>query len=169
MAKSRWKEIEGVILAHGAVAARRIDPRRVPTAEWVRLKCQFGCGGYGQCLMCPPYAPEPEQTRRLLDAYSTGFLIHWGHESGGREALAEIERQAFLKGYYKAFAMASGPCDLCNECDLEGDCNHPSQARPSMEACGIDVFQTARDAGFPIEVVTGPKDTPNFYSLLLVE
>ena len=38
-----------------------------------------------------------------------------------------------------------------------------------MEACGIDVFQTAHDAGFPLEVVTSRDDTPNFYSLLLVE
>jgi predicted metal-binding protein len=83
--------------------------------------------------------------------------------------VAEIERQVFLKGFYKAFAMASGPCELCEECNLDGDCRYPYEARPSMEACGIDVFQTAREAGFPIEVLTSCEDTPNFYSLLLVE
>jgi predicted metal-binding protein len=65
--------------------------------------------------------------------------------------------------------MATGPCELCRECNLEAGCAHPDQARPSMEACGIDVFQTARDAGFPIQVVTSCEDTANFYSLLLVE
>ena len=87
----------------------------------------------------------------------------------GREALARIEREAFLMGYYRAFAMASGPCRLCDECDTAGPCRHPDLARPAMEACGIDVFQTAREAGLPIRVVTHEKDTPNFYSLLLVE
>jgi predicted metal-binding protein len=38
-----------------------------------------------------------------------------------------------------------------------------------MEACGIDVFQTARKAGFPIEVVARRRDVPHYYSLLLVE
>ena len=169
MAKNPWKEVEDIILSRGAAGVRKIDPRQVPTAEWVRLKCQFGCGGYGQSLTCPPYAPTPDQTRKLLDGYSVGVLIHWGHETGGRKALAKMERQVFLKGWYKAFAMASGPCELCSECDLEGGCDHPSQARPSMEACGIDVFQAARNAGFPIQVVTCRKDRPNFYSLLLVE
>ncbi|HID55545.1 TPA: hypothetical protein EYP37_03380, partial [Candidatus Poribacteria bacterium] len=35
----------------------------------------------------------------------------------------------------------------------EPGCRHPRQARPSMEACGIDVYRTAKTAGFPIEVV----------------
>jgi predicted metal-binding protein len=169
MSRNALKQVEKIILAHGAARLRRVNPRQIPTAEWVRLKCQFGCDGYGQCLTCPPYAPTPDQTRRLLDGYSTGFLIYWGHEAGGRKALAQMERQAFLKGWHKAFAMGSGPCELCRECDLEGPCAHPSQARPSMEACGIDVFQTARNAGFPIQVVACRRGVPDFYSLLLLE
>jgi len=169
MARSPFKEIESILAASGAKEVRKIDPRRVPTAQWVRMKCQYGCGGYGQCLTCPPYSPTPEQTRRMLDEYRAAFLIHWGRKSGGRKALAEIERQVFLKGYYKAFTMASGPCGLCRKCNLEGPCRQPYLARPSMEACGIDVYQTARQAGFPIRVVTCYEDVPNYYSLLLVE
>lgn len=29
-------------------------PRQVFTATWVRLRCQYGCSEYGQCLTCPP-------------------------------------------------------------------------------------------------------------------
>jgi predicted metal-binding protein len=169
MRKKSWKGIEDIILKSGAEAARKVDPRGIPTAQWVRMKCQFGCGGFGQCLTCPPHSPTPEQTRRMLDEYTVGFLIYWGHKSGGRRVLAEIERQVFLGGYYKAFAIASGPCELCRQCNLEKPCRHPDLARPAMEACGIDVFQSARDAGFPIRVVTSYEDIPNFYSLLLVE
>jgi predicted metal-binding protein len=167
--KNGLAKVEGIILSRHVAGLRRVDPRKVPTAEWVRIKCQFGCGGYGQCLTCPPYAPTPEQTRRLLDSYTIGYLIHWGHKAGKRQALADIEREIFLAGWHKAFAMATGPCELCRECNVEEGCTHPSLARPSMEACGIDVFQTARDAGFPIRVVTSHKDKPNFFSLLLVE
>jgi len=163
------ERIRRLILQAGAAGVRRVAPERVPTAEWVRWKCQFGCGGYGSCLTCPPRSPTPEQTRRMLDGYSVAYLIHWGSRAAGREALAEIERRVFLMGFYKAFALASGPCELCEDCELDGRCRRPYQARPSMEACGIDVFRTARDAGFPIRVLTSRRQRPNFYSLLLVE
>jgi hypothetical protein len=38
-----------------------------------------------------------------------------------------------------------------------------------MEACGIDVFATARANGFPIEVLTDRSCPENCYGLLLIE
>jgi hypothetical protein len=38
-----------------------------------------------------------------------------------------------------------------------------------MEACGINVFKTARDNGFPIEVVRTYEDERNIFGLILVE
>ncbi len=38
-----------------------------------------------------------------------------------------------------------------------------------MEACGIDVFQTARGNGFPIEVVRGADEVRNVDGVILVE
>ena len=55
------------------------------------------------------------------------------------------------------------------QCDLEGACRHAEESRPAMEACGIDVFATARAAGFPIEVVTSHECEQNYYGLVLVE
>ena len=51
----------------GVIDARIISPSEVETAAWVRLKCQYGCDGYGQSLVCPPYTPTPEQMRRILE------------------------------------------------------------------------------------------------------
>lgn len=140
----------------GAAAAKVISPRDVFTAEWVRRKCQYGCGGYGRRLTCPPYSPTPQETRRMLDEYEVAI----------QEIIAQ-EREAFLSGYYKAFGMGAGPCRLCDVCDLEGGCKHPDKARPAMEACGIDVFKTARKAGFPIQVVRDYGCSQNCYGLLL--
>ncbi len=162
-------KVEDIIRRHGPQGVARVSPADVVTAEWVRMKCQFGCGGYGRCLTCPPHSPEPQRTRRMLDEYSTAYLIRWGSEGGGRDVLAEIERDTFLAGWYRAFVFAEGPCSLCRPCPLEPPCRHPREARPSMEACGIDVYETARRAGFPLQVVTTHEDKPNFYSLLLVE
>jgi hypothetical protein len=38
-----------------------------------------------------------------------------------------------------------------------------------MEACGIDVFKTARDNGFRIEVVRTRDVVENIFGLVLVE
>ena len=79
----------------------------------------------------------------------------------------DIEREIFLDGYWKAFAMASGPCELCTKCGKF--CKYPEKARPSMEACGIDVFSTVRANGFPIKVVRSRKCKANYYGLILLE
>jgi len=162
-------EVEGLIREHKPRGVACVSPADVVTAEWVRMKCQFGCGGYGMCLTCPPHSPTPSQTRRMLDEYETGFLTWWGHDHRDRRELADIERGAFLLGHYRAFMMASGPCSLCRPCPMERPCRYPYAARPAMEACGVDVYETAHRAGFPLRVVTCRDDKPNFYSLLLVE
>jgi hypothetical protein len=38
-----------------------------------------------------------------------------------------------------------------------------------MEACGIDVFRTVREHGFPIQVLTSRDDRRDSYGLVLVE
>jgi predicted metal-binding protein len=169
MPQRRLSQVEEILRKHNARGIAQVKPAEVVTAEWVRFKCQYGCGGYGACLTCPPHSPTPQQTRRLLDEYCVAYLIWWGAESGGRQVLGAIEREVFLTGWYRALALAEGPCMLCEPCPLELPCRHPYQARPSMEACGIDVYETARRAGFPLQVVTCREDTPNYYSLLLVE
>jgi len=63
--------------------------------------------------------------------------------------------------------MGSGPCNLCDRC--EKFCRYPSQARPSMEACGIDVFNTVRANGFSIEVLRTTSCEANYYGVVLKE
>ncbi len=162
------RSVEDVLRRYTARDFRRVDPADVVTAEWVRMKCQFGCGGYGRCLTCPPHSPTPERTRRMLDEYRAAYVIWWGKDSPDRETLGEIEREVFLQGHWRAFMFACGPCGLCSPCPLEYPCRHPRAARPAMEASGIDVYETAHRAGLPIEVVTCHEDVPNFYSLLMV-
>ena len=155
----------------GAADAKIIALATVVTAPWVRLKCQYGCGGWGRRLTCPPYSPTPEQTRKVLDCYSTAVLVHIPGEGKWRsikQIVSDLEREVFLAGHYKAFAFGSGPCDLCDECNLTF-CDHASQARPAMEAVGIDVFATARANGFTIDVVKDYSCPKNYYGLVLVE
>jgi len=158
----------------GVDGAKQIDPRSVVTAEWVRMKCQFGCTGFGLSLCCPPSTPTPDITRKVIDSYEKAILLHRRLKKSERskllnETVVRLEIEMFLDGYYKAWCMGSGPCRLCKECDLTAPCKHGYEARPSMEACGIDVFKTARDNGFHIEVVKTHEDERNVFGVILVE
>lgn len=81
----------------------------------------------------------------------------------------KIEAQAFSLGYRFAAGFIAGSCKLCPECvaiDSHGPCRHPFRARPSMEAVGIDVYQTAENAGLPFDIP--PKNKTAWNGLVLV-
>lgn len=153
----------------GALDARVVSPENVYTGAWVRFKCMFGCDGYASSRNCPPYTPTPGQTREMLDGYETAILIHGDKTVDIRHVVVSLEKELFLAGYYKAFGLACGPCRLCQECSFEGPCRNADKARPAMESFGIDVYATARAAGFPIEVVTSYYSEMDFYGLVLVK
>ncbi len=134
----------------------------------MRWKCQFGCGGYGESLTCPPYSPTPEKTKEVLKNYKKDILIHGDEHTEISEIVVKLEKEAFLAGYYKAYGMGAGPCNLCDTCNVKKPCKNPDEARPSMEGSGIDVFQTARNNGFKIEVLRSPDCKANYFGLLLV-
>lgn len=163
----------------GADDAVIISPATVVTADWVRMKCLYGCDGPGAYRCCPPLAPPLDQTRRLLDSYQRVVLLAVGPFTGyddsdehGRrlnDAVTDLERALFLAGFHKAWAMGAGPCDRCEPCPLDEPCKFPERARPSMEGCGVDVFTTVRNAGWKIEVVKDKDDEYRFFALVLVD
>ena len=162
----------------GIEGAKIIDPGSIVTAEWVRMKCQYGCPGFGMSLCCPPRSPTPDFTRRVIDSYQKAILLHRrlrkGEKRGQRaknfnEAVVRLEIEMFLDGYYKTWSMGYGPCDRCEECNLSGPCKHGHEVRPSMVSCGIDVFKTARDNGFTIQVLRTRDEERDIFGLVLVE
>jgi predicted metal-binding protein len=153
----------------GAAQAKMVRPSDVVCAHWVRLKCRYGCDGFGTCHMCPPHSPTPTETRQVLDEYRALLLVHGKRWREVTRLVVRLEREVFLAGFPKAFAWGAGPCVLCRRCELSRPCQHPERARPSMEASGIDVFATARRAGCPIEVVATRAHEPNYYGLLAIE
>jgi predicted metal-binding protein len=164
-----------IAVDQGVDDALIVETAKVFTAPWVRMKCQFGCHGYGKSLCCPPHTPTPEEMRKVLDSYQYAILFH-GHSVTGFKATAnlndvilKLERVVFLDGYYKAWALTSGPCNKCKACDPSGRCVHPDKARPSLESCGIDVYRTAREHGLPIQVVKDRDQAQDYYGLVLVD
>jgi predicted metal-binding protein len=71
-----------------------------------------------------------------------------------------VESAAFKKGMRFAAGLVGGSCVLCDRCvenKFSDACRHPFQARPPMEAMGIDVVKTAQNAGLPIHL-SSPKN-----------
>ncbi len=67
----------------------------------------------------------------------------------------KVEAHAFKEGFYLAAGLIGGSCSLCEECvDPRGGkpCRRPFEARPSMEAMGIDVVKTCKNAGLPLQL-----------------
>ena len=169
--------------------ARPIPASEVVVSNWVRFKCRFGCKGYGKHMSCPPYAPGPEETRRMVREYETGLLLKFegipGHRDLSPDQIPEdfhpffrdlilwvngtihfLEKTAFYDDFYKAFGFGAYPCIYCEHehCVAEEHegvvdesirrrCRHMDLVRPSMEAAGMDVFATARNAGWVLHTV----------------
>lgn len=152
----------------GAVDAKVIRANQVVVRDWVQWKCRFGCENHGRSLMCPPYTSTPKETRDLLKEYEYALLYRVRSSYPGTLA-AKLERLIFLEGYPSALAFTSGSCNLCLECNLiAGFCVKPLEARPSMESCGINVFETARNAGYKIEVLKSKGEEYLRYGMVLL-
>ena len=81
----------------------------------------------------------------------------------------KVEAKANMLGYRFATGFKAVPCKLCPECVVgkkDKVCRHPYKSRPSMEAVGIDVFETAENAGLPFEFPTKDKAVWNGIVLL---
>ena len=173
---THWCE-RAVVL--GAGAATPMHTRDVVVAEWVRMKCLYGCDDGGKYRTCPPNAPPVDQIRRVVGEFERAILLEVGPLSGAENSDPEsrrlnetglaMERELFLAGFHKAWLMGAGPCDICGACTRGEDCPTPERARPSMEGCGLDVYTTARKAGRQIEVVRDREDEYRFFALLLVD
>ncbi|MFH0728418.1 MAG: DUF2284 domain-containing protein [Pseudomonadota bacterium] len=154
----------------GFRAAVRLSTGSVVTAPWVRVKCRFGCAGYGKNSKCPPHGLTLEETVAMLGAYKTALLVE-GEPPGKafHDQLLLLEKRAFLSGFHKAFVFGAGPCPVCADCPADGACRHPDLARPSMEGSGIDVFETARHAGLRLAPLTQKGQYVKYLGLLLME
>lgn len=140
------------------------DPRTL-------LKCMFGCKDWGKGHTCPSRtgSPTPWEYEKIFRKYSSGIVIHSTNKKISQEASFEVEREAFLDGFYFAFSLCD--CSLCSECTgFKGrDCANPSKARPAFHSVGIDVFKTVRKFGLPLTTLKDASEEQNWYSAVFIE
>ena len=150
--------------------AKPISTEDIPVYPWVRFKCAHGCSGYNANWQCPPHSPDENKTRDMLACYGRAILVQ-GTPPGRdfHDKLLELERLCFLEGYPKALAFGAGPCPVCKNCDTGHPCRFPDKARPSLEACGVDVYETARRAGWDLEPVKDRMDGVKYIGAVLLD
>jgi predicted metal-binding protein len=94
-----------------------ISAEDVVVANWVRLKCRYGCNAL-PCTFCATCIPEEKERIDPFDARN---------------------------------------------------CRHKERVRPSMEACGIDVFGTLERAGYELSVLDSYSKGFALFGLVLLE
>ena len=174
-------ELEQLFREHGCADFVWMNPQDIVVAQWVRMKCTFGCGEYGHNASCPPNTPSVPECRQFFSEYSDAVIFHFpkavenpddrhAWSRGVNLGLVKLERAVFLAGYPRAFLLAMDSCSLCTECTgTRAACKSPRQSRPSPEAMAVDVFSTVRKVGYPIQVLSDYTQTMNRYAFLLIE
>jgi len=153
-----------------AIDARLISPQDIYFDIRAILKCRWGCEDFFQNSMrCSTRDTSYQERVEMVKSYNNILLVH-AHEARGLSAgLLEIERTAFLDGYY--FACAIRTCNLCKACAVQQGkpCPTPEKVRPRDQSFGIDVYKTARQMGLPCEVLQSKGDIQNRYGFVLLD
>jgi predicted metal-binding protein len=115
---------------------------------------------YGWCLLVQVEAENIDSTDKYAGTISESVLKenarrHHPYQLKLLNVIEMVEKAAFKKGMRFAAGFTGGECVLCDRCvdDKSADaCRHPFRARPAMEGVGIDVIQTAQNAGLSIHL-----------------
>jgi predicted metal-binding protein len=179
--KSGLKGLKALFSKHGFADYRWLDPGEVVVAEWVRMKCRFGCREYGRNAACPPNTPSVDECARFFREYTRAIVFRFAKTVGrpkdrhswSRKVnldLLKLEQDVFMSGFERAFLLAMDSCNICLECSgSRTSCKEPKLARPVPEALAVDVFTTVRKLGYPIGVLSDYDQEMNRYAILLID
>jgi predicted metal-binding protein len=173
------EKIETYLQEIGLSDFKWIKPADISVAQWVRVKCEFGCSDYGLGT-CPPNTPSVQECRDFFKEYEFGLVIRltkladkdnypsdWSREMTNK--LLELERKVFLDGFQKAFLLNQTCCGLCSDCSGDRlNCKDKRKSRPSPEAFAVDVYKTVREIGMEINVIHGNPSEISRIAILLI-
>jgi predicted metal-binding protein len=180
LSTQQHQRVDETLKSLGYTDYRWIDPQRIIVAQWVRMKCMFGCGEYGRGGACPPNTPSVAECERFFKEYSDAIILHfegkmkkpedrhaWSTKINAK--LVKLERAVFLAGFQRAFLLFMDSCCFCKECSGQRTtCAQPRMARPAPEAMAVDVYATVRQFGFEINVRTDYDQKMDRYAFLMV-
>ena len=71
----------------GAEEAKIIPVEKIVIEDRVVFKCKLGCEKYGKTLACPPYAPTPEEFRKIVSEYHYAMFMKFKTQVEGDSEL----------------------------------------------------------------------------------
>jgi Predicted metal-binding protein len=146
------------------LTAYMLNASDIDVENRAKLKCAYGCRGYGKRLSCPPHIISIDEFREILKEYNTAILLIEEHDTsaendifkawsrlrkGSFNKMLELEHDAFRDGFTYAQLLRPG---ACNECEACGDvCNKPEMRRFPPEAVGINLSKLMEKNGLEME------------------
>lgn len=73
----------------GATEAKIIPVEKIVIEDRVVFKCKLGCEKYGKTLACPPYAPKPEEFRKIVGEYHYAMFMKFKTQVEGDSELVK--------------------------------------------------------------------------------
>lgn len=173
--------LKRLALKSGATKALIILQEQIVTSSSFRNICAGnGCGLYGKCWMCPPDIGDIHELMGEIRKYSHGLwyqTIGKLEDSYDFEGMMEAGRRHMHVSWKLSEAVANilpadslhltcGGCRLCEICAKVDNepCRFPNRALSSLEAYGVDVYQTTKDT--ELKYMNGP-DTVTFFGVVL--
>lgn len=165
----------------GASKATIISQEKIITSPSFRDICSSNsCGMYGNCWMCPP---DIGSINILIDKvkqypYGLWYQTIWDiedsfdfegmFEAGRFHVVVSQNIHHRIKGMLSSntLHLSCGGCRLCDRCaKLDNKpCCTPENALSSLEAYGIDVYQTTKDTN--LKYINGT-NTVTYFGILL--
>ncbi len=177
---AKREALEELFARHGFTDFKWIKSKDITVAQWVRLRCLFGCPAYGIKGSCPPNVPSIEQCREIFSEYDEAAIFHfemafedlkervpWGRYLAVR--LRKLERDVFLAGYYKAFLIGFEAWAVRRVLGRPDGLKDKRASRPGADAMGIDVYTTVRSVGYNIQPLKDYHEAMNRFAFLLIE
>lgn len=174
------QEMIDIALDAGALKATVIDASSIVLSSTFRDICKSnGCGMYGRCWMCPPDIGDIEALMAEVRKYKYGLLyqtisdiedsfdIEGMQEAGKRHVMLSQRLEAFLMLQLdKHLHLSCGGCRVCERCaKMDGlPCRDPERAMSSMEAYGIDVYNTCKPTD--LKYING-QNTVTYFGIVL--
>ena len=165
----------------GADKAVLIGQDAIVTDPVFRSLCEANrCGAYGRCWMCPPAVGPVEELIKKLRSYPHALFYQ---SITHLEDSFDIEGMQAGKKFFNGIGqklldacrpllgpdtlhLSGGGCGLCKTCaQADGEpCRFPDRALSSLEAYGIDVYNTSKHT--ELKYVNGP-DTVTYFGMVL--
>jgi len=167
-------------LQAGAAKAEIISVDQIVTsAEFLEACRQNMCGQWGRCWMCPPDVGHIDELMARLRTYQHGLwyqTIGELEDSFDIEGMGEAKHRHVLLGQKleemvnpllgRHLHLTCGGCGLCEKCARIDDqpCRLPDKAMPSLEAYGVNVYQTTKSTA--LKYING-QNTVTYFGVVL--